>query len=121
MKLSVKLVCATVLALGATPALAFTYVPSSATPVGQQFADPDAALESTASTLRDDVVTNNLRAQGGPLAGAGSNFASPSRGGYGYGATLGPAHYFGGAPADFGSSTGGYEAPSMPFLDGPHR
>ena len=121
MRLSVKLVFVSALALGATPALAFTYVPSSATPSGQQFADPDAALESTASTLRDEVVTNTLRAQGGPLAGGGSNFDPSSQGYVGYGSTTRSLQDLEGAAADPDAAMGGLGPPAEPFILRPHR
>ena len=120
MRVSVKLVFLTGLALGATPALAFTYVPSSATPSGQQFADPDAALESTASTLCDEVVTNNLRAHGGPLADGAANFNPPSQGYYGYGSLTRPSQYPEGAPVESGVLMGDYGSSSVPFIVTPH-
>ncbi len=107
MRTWIKAGLAAAVTLAATPALAFTVAPATSTPTARQFADPDEALETATSALRDSVVENNLRAAGGPLTG---EVPGSSGSAYGY-----PSARFGSEPmaedappneADFGSARG---------------
>ena len=75
------------LALAASPALAYTVLPSSGQTPSMQFADPDAALEQTSSALLQSFQTNNLPLQDGRAELNGANYGSAGGGAAAFGAS----------------------------------
>lgn len=111
--------------LASTPSLAWTVqqVPSVGSASGQvsRFRDPDEALESAGSSLRDSVVDNDIRAQGGAAFtggwSAGGGYSGQS---YGFGPVTASSQSYGDSRFDGLDAAGGYGV-GQPLFSAPRH
>ncbi|WP_158918141.1 hypothetical protein [Caulobacter sp. S45] len=123
MRLPTKTALATALMLAiATPCLAFTVTqaPLGSDAPASRFSDPDEAIASSASSVRDSVVENNLRAQGSAAFTGGAPMAyGVASQGYGFSSAVATSRTY----ADGFGPTGAantYSTP-LPLVPGGRR
>ena len=119
MRILIKATLVATALFAATPVLAWTVqaVPSVGS-AGSRFSDPDEALESEGSSLRDSVVSNSLSVQGGAAFNGGAQQYRGDAQSYGFGSVTSTSQTYGGQPADgFGNSPygDGVSAAQFPF------